>query len=132
MKRNHKNNEYYLDKSGFTHTPICTVAGQRKTVKGQLCHQISASFTICKLVSGFTLAEAIATLAIAAMIMIAAIGIYTGIIKAEAAINRRLQGDSLSMEILQRIAEDVDRLALPGSDAMLFLKNKNERGGKKK
>jgi type II secretory pathway component PulJ len=79
--------------------------------------------------SGFTLAEAIAALAIATIIMISAVGIYTGIIKAEAAINKRLEGDSLSMEILQRIAEDVDRFALPGSDVMLSLKNKTEPGG---
>jgi type II secretory pathway component PulJ len=82
-------------------------------------------------VGGFTLAEAIATLAIAAMIMIAAVGIYTGIRKAEAAINKRLEGGFIAMEILQRIAEDIDRLALPSSDVMVSVKNKTEPGGYK-
>ena len=79
--------------------------------------------------SGFTLAEAIATLAIATMIMIAAIGIYTGIRRAEAAINKRLESGFLSMEILQRVTEDIDRLALPGSDVTMSIKNKTEDGG---
>ena len=130
MKQNCKNN-YCFEKSGFTPTPICTVTGQRKAVKEQLCHRISTLFTVCKLVRGFTLAEVIATLAIAAMIMITAVGIYTGIRKAEAAINKRLEGGSLSMEILQRITEDIDRLALPSSEVTVSIKNKTEPGGYK-
>jgi type II secretory pathway component PulJ len=85
----------------------------------------------CSEKSGFTLAEAIATLVIAAMIMIAAIGIYTGIRRTEAAINRRLESGFLSTEILQRITEDIDRLALPGSDVTMSIKNKTENGGYK-
>jgi hypothetical protein len=85
----------------------------------------------CSEKSGFTLAEAIATLAIAAMIMIAAIGIYTGIKRAEAAINKRLESGFLATEILQRVAEDLDRLALPGSDVTMSIKNKTEDGGYK-
>ena len=85
----------------------------------------------CSEKSGFTLAEAIATLAIAAMIMIAAIGIYTGIRRTEAAINRRLESGFLATEILQRIAEDIDRLALPGSDMTMSINNKTEEGGYK-
>lgn len=82
-------------------------------------------------ISGFTLAEAIATLAIAAMIMTAAIGIYTGVRRAESAVNRRLESGFLAMEILQRIAEDIDRLALPASDVSMSIKNKTEPGGYK-
>ena len=49
--------------------------------------------------NGFTLAEALATLAISAMIMVAAVGIYMGIKRAEAAVNRRLEGGFLAMEV---------------------------------
>jgi type II secretory pathway component PulJ len=80
---------------------------------------------------GFTLAEVIATLVIAAMIMIAAIGIYTGIRQTEAAINRRLESGFLTTEILQRVAEDIDRLAMPGSDVTMSIRNKTEDGGYK-
>jgi hypothetical protein len=65
------------------------------------------------------------------MIMIAAIGIYTGVKRAEAAISKRLESGFLAMEILQRITEDIDRLALPGSDVTISIKNKTEPGGYK-
>ena len=74
--------------------------------------------------NGFTLAEAIATLVIATMIMAAVTGIYIGIKRAEASVNRRLEGGFLAMEILQRISEDIDRLALPGADVTMTVKNK--------
>ncbi len=80
---------------------------------------------------GFTLAEALAALAIAAMIMATAIGIYTGIKRAEAAINKRLEGGFLAMEVIQRITEDIDRLALPSYDVTVAIKNKIEPGGYK-
>ena len=73
---------------------------------------------------GFTLAEAIATLVIATMIMAAVTGIYIGIKRAETSINRRLEGGFLAMEVLQRISEDIDRLAMPGSDVTVTIKNK--------
>jgi type II secretory pathway component PulJ len=81
--------------------------------------------------AGFTLAEAISTLVIAAMIMIAAIGIYMGVRRSEAAIEKRLESGFSDMEILQRITEDIDRLALPGSGVAMSIKNKTELGGYK-
>jgi type II secretory pathway component PulJ len=78
---------------------------------------------------GFTLAEAMATLAIATMIMAAVIGVYMGIKRTEAAMNKRLQSGYLAMEILQRIAEDIDGLALPGSDVTMSIKNRFDTGG---
>jgi prepilin-type N-terminal cleavage/methylation domain-containing protein len=53
-------------KTGFTHTPICTVTGQTKAVKEQLCHRISTPFTACKLVRGFTLPELLVVIVIIA------------------------------------------------------------------
>ena len=82
----------------------------------------------CSEKSGFTLAEAIATLVITAMIMIAAVSIYTGIRRAEAAINKRLESGFLAVEILQKITEDIDRLAMPGSDVTMSIRNKTEDG----
>ena len=81
--------------------------------------------------NGFTLAETIATLVIATMIMAAVTGIYIGIKRAEASINRRLEGGFLAMEVLQRISEDIDRLAMPGSDVTVTIKNKLDIGGYK-
>lgn len=81
--------------------------------------------------AGFTLAEAIATLAIAAMIMVAAVGIYMGIKRAEAAVNRRLGNSFLSMEIMQRIADDIGKLSLPGSSTTMSVKNKIDIDGYK-
>jgi hypothetical protein len=78
---------------------------------------------------GFTLAEAIATLVIAAMIMVTVTGIYIGVKRAEVSINKRLEGGFRTMEILQRITEDIDRLALPGSDVTMSIKNKLDIGG---
>lgn len=78
---------------------------------------------------GFTLAEALTALVIAVMIMVTATGIYTGIRRAEIAINNRLESGFTAMEVLQRIAEDIDRLAMPSSDVTMTIKNKVEPGG---
>jgi hypothetical protein len=81
--------------------------------------------------AGFTLAEAIATLAIAAMIMVAVVGIYMGVKRAESSINRRLGDGFLGMEILQRVTDDISKVALPGSDVTMSVKNKVDIGGYK-
>jgi prepilin-type N-terminal cleavage/methylation domain-containing protein len=78
---------------------------------------------------GFTLAEAMAALVIAAIIMVTVAGVYTGVRRAEAAVNRRLKGGFMATEVLQRIAEDIDRLALPSSDTTMSIKNKVDAGG---
>lgn len=78
---------------------------------------------------GFTLAEALVTLVIAAVIMTTAIAIYTGVKRAEASINKRIEGGLAETEILQRITEDIDRLALPSSDVTISVKRKMEAGG---
>jgi len=81
--------------------------------------------------TGFTLAEAIATLVIAAMIMVAVVGIYMGVKRAESSINKRLGDGFLGMEILQRITDDIGKVALPGSDVTMSIKNKIDIGGYK-
>jgi hypothetical protein len=62
------------------------------------------------------------------MILISAIGIYSRIRDAAADVNQKLDTDELPMEILQRIAEDIDRLAAPGFDTTIGIKNKIQQG----
>ncbi|HBG28325.1 MAG: hypothetical protein A2Y10_02085 [Planctomycetes bacterium GWF2_41_51] len=74
--------------------------------------------------NGFSLAEALAALAIAAMIMVTVIGVYASVRKTQTSVDGRLKKSFKATEILQRIAEDIDRLALPGSDVSVSIKNR--------
>jgi type II secretory pathway component PulJ len=130
MKRNCKKN-YFFQRTGFTSAPIYTVMRDAKMEGEKLCYQTSTPLAICKLVRGFTLAEALAALIIATMIMITAVGIYMGVKRAEASINKRLQSGFLATEVLQRIAEDIDRIAVSNADVTMSIRTKVERGGYK-
>lgn len=77
-----------------------------------------------KKIKGFSLAEALAALAIAAMIMVTVIGVYSSVRKTQASIDGRLKKNFQTTEIIQRIAEDIDRLAMPGSDVSVSIKNR--------
>jgi prepilin-type N-terminal cleavage/methylation domain-containing protein len=59
---------------------------------------------------GFSLAEVLAALMIGAMILVAVLGIYSRAERSAAAINRKLDSSQLPREILQRIAEDLDKI----------------------
>ncbi len=76
----------------------------------------------------FSLVETITVLVITAMILISALGIYSRIRDAAADVNQKLDADELPMEILQRIAEDIDRLAAPGFDTTIGTRNKIQQG----
>jgi hypothetical protein len=76
----------------------------------------------------FSLVETVTVLVITAMILIAAIGIYSRTRDAAADVNQKLDADELPMEILQRIAEDIDRLAAPGFDTTIGIRNKIREG----
>jgi prepilin-type N-terminal cleavage/methylation domain-containing protein len=67
--------------------------------------------------SGFSLAEVLAALTIGAMILVAVLGVYSGVEGAAGAITRKLDNSRLPSEVLQRIAEDLDRIIAPVSDA---------------
>lgn len=86
---------------------------------------------ICFSRGGFTLAEALAALVIATMVMITAVGIYMGVKRAEASINKRIQSGFLATEVLQRIAEDIDKVAVGDADITMTIYNKIEQGGYK-
>ena len=87
------------------------------------------SYTSAKRSKAFSLIETVTVLTIAAMIMIAALGIYNRVKTAAAAINQTLDENVLPTEILQRIAEDLDRLATPGFDTTISIENKLDVSG---
>jgi len=81
-----------------------------------------------KIRSAFSLAEVVVALTIAAMVSVAAIGIYSSVNDSAMSITRNFDKDILPKEILQRIAEDIDKLATPGSSTTLKFENKIENG----
>lgn len=72
----------------------------------------------------FTLGEVIAALTIGAMVLVAVMGVYSRAEKAAAAITRRLESSQLPFEIMQLIAEDIDRAVSSGADAKVTIDNK--------
>jgi type II secretory pathway pseudopilin PulG len=77
---------------------------------------------------GFSLIETVTVLAITAMIMIATMSVYSTVRRNVAAIDGNLDQGELPREILQRIAEDLDRLARPGFDTSVIVRNKLKNG----
>jgi prepilin-type N-terminal cleavage/methylation domain-containing protein len=59
---------------------------------------------------GFSLAEVLAALTIGAMVLVAVLTIYSRAENSAAAVTRKLESSGLPGEILQRIAEDLDRI----------------------
>ena len=81
-----------------------------------------------KLEYAFTLVETIVVLMLASLILVAVLGVY-GRMRANAVtILDRLQQNRLQAEILQKIAEDIDRLAAPGFEATINFQNKLNNG----
>ncbi|MCE5185476.1 MAG: prepilin-type N-terminal cleavage/methylation domain-containing protein [Planctomycetaceae bacterium] len=77
---------------------------------------------------GFTLVETLVVLALSSMIMIAILGIYQQVRAGAVAITGQLEKNRLNAEILQKIAEDIDRLAAPGFEATINFRNKLDSG----
>jgi prepilin-type N-terminal cleavage/methylation domain-containing protein len=78
--------------------------------------------------NGFSLAEMLAALAISSMILVAVLSIYSRTENTAAGITRKLDSISLPAEILQRIAEDLDRMAGTNSGAKITIENKTVHG----
>jgi prepilin-type N-terminal cleavage/methylation domain-containing protein len=76
----------------------------------------------------FTLVEVLAALTIAALTLIALLTIYARATTAATAITNRLGEKMLEQEILQRIAEDVDRFGLSKMNTSMAIQNKLEKG----
>jgi prepilin-type N-terminal cleavage/methylation domain-containing protein len=86
------------------------------------------SFDISRHPRGFSLAEMLAALTIGAMILVAVISIYSRAERSAGAISRRFDSSRLPAEVLQRIAEDLDRTISAGSNAKITIENKFENG----
>lgn len=81
-----------------------------------------------KIISAFTLIEVIVVLMLASLILVAVLGIYNRMRTSAVTIMDRLQQNRLQTEILQKIAEDIDRLAAPGFEAIINFQNKLDNG----
>jgi prepilin-type N-terminal cleavage/methylation domain-containing protein len=73
---------------------------------------------------GFSLAELLAAVTIGAMVLVAVLAIYTRAESSSSAIMRELDRTRLPHEVLQRITEDLDRMAVPGADTKVTVENK--------
>jgi len=78
--------------------------------------------------AAFTLVEVLAALTIAALIFIALFTIYARTTTIAATITDRLNEKALGQEILQRIAEDLDRLGLSKTNTTINIQNKFDKG----
>jgi prepilin-type N-terminal cleavage/methylation domain-containing protein len=83
---------------------------------------------ICSRRSGFSLAEVLVAMTIGAMILVAVLSIYNRAQASAAAVTRKLDSSKLPSEVLQRIVEDLDRIAAPGADTRVTVENKYEDG----
>jgi len=88
----------------------------------------SIPYNIRKYKKAFSLAEVLAALTIGSMVLVAVLGIYSRAENAAAGVTRRLDSTRLPAEILQCIAEDLDRAAGTGSDATITIENKIVNG----
>jgi len=77
---------------------------------------------------GFSLAEVLAALTIGSMVLVVVLSIYSQVETAATAITRKLDGSQLPFEVLQCIAEDVDRIVEGGADTSVTIENKFEKG----
>ena len=78
--------------------------------------------------NGFSLVEAIVAMMMAAMAFTAVFAIYDHVRRASDSITHKLDSYVMPSEILQKIAEDIDRIAGPGSDAKITIVNSFQSG----
>lgn len=81
--------------------------------------------------NAFSLIEIIVVLSMAAMIIIATLNIHSQVRKAAAVVGGKIDSDRLPVDILQRIAEDIDRLSTSGSETQFIINNKVQDGTSK-
>ena len=77
---------------------------------------------------GFSLAEVLAAMVIASMVMVAVLGIYSRAESSAATIKRKFDSSRLPVEVLQRIAEDLDQIMTTDAYTKISIKNKFEKG----
>ena len=79
-------------------------------------------------VQGYSLVEALVVITIASMLIISVLQIYHRVRGDAAVISEKLSANQQATQILQRIAEDCDRLAAPGFDCQILVQNKTDQG----
>jgi prepilin-type N-terminal cleavage/methylation domain-containing protein len=79
--------------------------------------------------TGFTLAEILAALVIGAMVLVSTLGIYNRLQSSINSIRRKIDSSRLPRQILQRIAEDIDRVIAPGADTKINVESKYDPSG---
>ena len=77
---------------------------------------------------GFTLVEILAAVTVGSMVLIVVLAIYSRAQTGAASIYDKLENDRLPREVLQRIAEDLDRVAGLGQDARITIENRFQEG----
>ncbi len=78
----------------------------------------------CILRAGFSLVEILAVVVIAAMVTLAVLDLYSRAQSTVTSIDAKIDNQMLPNEIMQRIAEDLDRLTLPGLETKITIANK--------
>ncbi len=83
-----------------------------------------SSLTRCRFRKGFSLAEVLASLVIGSIVLVAMVRIHSQAERNAAAAFRRLDATRLPAEILQLIAEDLDRIVSSGTETRISIDNK--------
>jgi len=73
---------------------------------------------------GFSLTEILASVIIGSMVLVAVLTVYSRVRGGVDTVERHLGSRRLPREILQLIAEDLDRMAIPGEDIRFLIENK--------
>ncbi len=82
-----------------------------------------------KLLRAFSLAEVLAALVIGSMILIAVLAVYSRLESSANAVIGKLDDSRLPREVLQLIAEDLDRIITDSKDVKITFQNKKQRDG---
>ncbi len=77
---------------------------------------------------GFSLAETLATVVIGAATLIAVLMVYRRVEDSAAAVNAKLDESRIPTEVLQRIAEDLDKVISTGPDTTIVVESGFEKG----
>jgi prepilin-type N-terminal cleavage/methylation domain-containing protein len=77
---------------------------------------------------GFSLAEVLTALVIASMVLVTVLGIYSRAESVSATITRKLDDSRMPSEVLQRIAEDLDRIITSDTSTKVNISNKFDNG----
>lgn len=77
---------------------------------------------------GLSLAEVLAAIVVGSMVLVSLLGIYNRAERATAAVNRTLDSSRLPGEILQRIAEDIDKVISAGAETRITIEPGYQNG----